>query len=174
MYARLHMFAILLLIIGALNWLSIGVGYPNLVKSIAPAPLVNSIYILVGLAALYLLFRRDTYLPFLGYTVVPSNAFQAMVPKDANVKVTVPVLEGASKVIYWATMTGDVVSSPQEGYRGTTNVGVAEVTGETVELNVACPRQYKVWGKTLDKHVHYRFIMDNGVLTPVGTVNIEC
>lgn len=173
-YAWFHMVAIVLVLIGALNWLSIGLNYPNLVKSTMPNMLVNPIYILVGLAALYLLFSRDTYLPFLGYTVVPANAFQTVVPKDADTKVTVPVVKDASKVIYWATTTGDVVSTPREGYRGTKNVGIADITGDTVELNFTCPRQYKVWGKTLPRHVHYRFVMDTGILTPVNTVQVGC
>jgi uncharacterized membrane protein YuzA (DUF378 family) len=173
-YARFHMIAIILVLVGGFNWLLIGMKYPDLVKMTLPSSFVNPVYIIVGLATLYLLFRRDTYLPFLGYTVVPSNAFQNMVPKDSDTKVTVPVEKDASKVLYWATMSGDVVSSPEEGYKGTKNVGVAEVFGDTVELNFVCPKQYKVWGKTLDRHVHYRFIMDNGILTPVNTVKVDC
>lgn len=174
MYVKLHMIAIFLVLLGSLNWLSIGLNYPDLVKKLLPGNLVNAVYILVGLAALYLLFRRDTYLPFLGYSAVPANAFQLSVPKNANLKVTVPVEKGASKVVYWATMSGDVVSTVKEGYTGTTNVGVVEVDGDTVELNLSCPRRYRVWGKTLPRHVHYRFIMDTGILTPVKTANIEC
>lgn len=173
-YIWLYMIAIILVLIGGLNWLSIGMNYPDLVKKVIPGPIVNSVYILVGLATLYLLFRRDTYLPFLGYSAVPANVFQVSSPKDANVKVIVPVEYGASKVVYWATMTGDVVSTPQEGYKGTKNVGVADITGDTVELNVVCPRKYKVWGKILPRHVHYRFVMDTGILTPVQTAKIEC
>lgn len=173
-YVWLYMIAMILVLLGGVNWLSIGLEYPDLVKTVIPKPLVNSVYILVGLASIYLLFSRDTYLPFLGYSAVPSNVFQVSMPKDANIKVNVPVEYGASKVVYWATMSGDVVSTPEEGYRGTRNVGVAEITGDTVELNLMCPRKYKVWGKILPKHVHYRFIMDTGILSPVKTAKVEC
>lgn len=58
--------------------------------------------IMVGLASLYLVFNRDTYLPFFGETVYPCAGFADKVPDDATLSILVKV-PPRSKVVYWAS-----------------------------------------------------------------------
>ncbi len=99
----IHKIAMVILIIGALTWLSIGafnynpVGKMFGVKSMA----ARAVYIVVGLAAVSLMFHRDTYLPFLGDTVMPCSALPEQIPEGADTQIQVPATPGA-KVLYWA------------------------------------------------------------------------
>lgn len=63
----------ILIIIGALNWLMVGLFQYNIVEKLLGYRSFTSrfVYIIVGVCALAILFDRDTYLPFLGETVMP-------------------------------------------------------------------------------------------------------
>jgi len=68
-----NMVIMTLVLIGGLNWLSIGVlGIDAVRLGLAPRH-AKWIYTLIGLAALSLVFRRDIYLPFLGEVRSPSG-----------------------------------------------------------------------------------------------------
>ena len=54
----LHMFAQLLVLVGALNWGLVGAFDMDAVKQIVPYSYVKSVYTLVGVAALYLIACR--------------------------------------------------------------------------------------------------------------------
>lgn len=54
----LHMFAQLLVLVGALNWGLVGAFDMDAVKQIVPYSYVKTVYILVGVAALYLIACR--------------------------------------------------------------------------------------------------------------------
>ncbi len=69
---KIYMFSIVLVIIGALNWLIIGLTEINFLDNLGF--IARIIYVLVGLAAIFIMFKRDTYLPFLGETVMPCSA----------------------------------------------------------------------------------------------------
>jgi uncharacterized membrane protein YuzA (DUF378 family) len=91
--------AMVLLIIGGLNWLSVGTFNTDLVRAVFGAGLISDcIYILVGLAAVTIMCDRDTYLPFLGPTVVPCSVLQDRVPPGATKEVKIIVKPNA-KVI---------------------------------------------------------------------------
>ena len=83
--------AMVLLIVGALNWLLVGAFKWNLVKALfGEGPIARTIYVLVGLAALGVMFDRDTYLPFLGPTVIPcaSAALQPAIKEEVLFKLS--------------------------------------------------------------------------------------
>jgi len=174
MRLKLQMMAALLLVIGGLNWGIIGVTKVNLLDKV-PRWLSRSVYILVGLAALYNLFRRNYYLPFLGSSAFPCGPMMVKTPDNANVQATVKVKPDVN-VIYWAAEEHDaIVENPWLAYGKNSNSGVARSseTGEAV-LNVRMPASYKVpSGRVLTPHIHYRVCHHDGMLGPVKTTMVR-
>jgi uncharacterized membrane protein YuzA (DUF378 family) len=184
----IHMVCVILLLIGGLNWGLVGSFNLNLVKLINEktfnSPLFeNSIYILVGLCALYLGSNRNFYLPFLGDTVLaPSTLLRSEGRSDADIEVDVDA-KGADLVMYWAAEpTGeeqqDGTKFAYDAYDKFSNAGVVPVINDKAKLKVKCPQQYwvKKWGvkSTLSKHVHYRLIYPNGWASEVMTHQLNC
>jgi uncharacterized membrane protein YuzA (DUF378 family) len=94
--------SIVLILVGAINWLLIGIFQTNLVEMLLGKGILSrGIYILVGVAALSIAFNRDTYLPFLGETVLPCSIIPERTPPGATKELQVPAPAGA-KVLYWA------------------------------------------------------------------------
>lgn len=129
---------------------------------------------LVG--AVYLGFNRDFYLPFLGPTIVPTTALKVGIPADAPIAVSVDAPSNATHVMYWAATPSTVPrDEPMDAYRGFRNAGVVEVASGKATLRLACPGTYKVgWGKLLPRHVHYRYVFNNGMLSSVKTASVRC
>lgn len=182
---KLQMLAIVLIIIGGINWGSIGLFGKNLLEELNNWTFKNkwvirSIYILVGIAAIYLIFKRDTFLPFLGETILPIKQYKYYT-NDSNTSIRINAT-GASGVIYWAAEPGKLTSNPQDAYNQYTNSGYVPVNPDgTAILYFNCPRQYQVMGglKTLPKHVHYRLVYGHGTdtglnISQVFTININC
>jgi uncharacterized protein len=85
--------SIVLLIIGALNWFSVGAFQINPVEKIFGfrSSVSRGLYVLVGISALLIMFNRDTYLPFLGETVMPCPGLPEQIPHNADTQVEVHV-----------------------------------------------------------------------------------
>jgi uncharacterized membrane protein YuzA (DUF378 family)/intracellular sulfur oxidation DsrE/DsrF family protein len=140
--------------------------------------ITNVLYILVGIAALSIMFFRDSYLPFLGPMVAPCSVLQPREPPGATkaVKVIVPA---NSKVIYWAAEPASeslkTVHSAAEAYQKYDNAGVAVANADGVAiLKVREPQSYKVpfMGK-LESHIHYRICGESGFMGRVNTAHIN-
>lgn len=153
----------------------------NKVSSSHSEMLLKIIYLLFGLAAVYLIFSPShTFLPFLDKTVMPPSIMLLSEQANTNMKVKVDAPEGAIKVVYWAAQadTGKVINNPYDGYDNFENYGIAAINQKgkaTLKLN--CPNSYKVgkyMKKQLPKHVHMRFVYPNGVLSEVITKNLDC
>lgn len=127
---------------------------------------------------LYLLMDAKTlFLPFLGETVLPPSSLRVATPTEATIDVTVDALPGATHAVYWASNTGSkTFESPMEAYEGFKNAGTVKVTGGTVVFPLVCPSAYSVRDgeKPLPKHVHYRFVYPNGILSRVLTQKLTC
>lgn len=133
--------------------------------------------VLVSLAgAVYLGFNRDFYMPFLGPTVIPTSVLKLGTPSDASVAISIDAPAKATHVVYWAANPATVPSeNPISAYRGFNNAGVVEVAGKRATLRIACPGTYRVgWGRMLPKHLHYRFVFSNGVMSAVKTAAVTC
>jgi uncharacterized membrane protein YuzA (DUF378 family) len=175
-----HMIATILLIVGGLNWGSKAIlGKDLLSKVLGDFPLVTRvIFGLVGLAALAVMFHRDTYLPFLGETVLPCAVLAEKTPDGANTTVSVTVEPGA-KVLFWAAEPGSdalkTVSTWQEAYLKFANAGVTTADGSGhARLRVRHPQPYTVPLKgTLAPHVHYRVCRGGGMMDPVQTTFVD-
>lgn len=131
--------------------------------------------IFVGAAAVVLALRRETWLPFLGETVLPPTVFRAPFgPTRDATDVTIGVSPGTARVVYWAAGSSDS-ADPWTAYGGYGNAGVAGVSGQTSTLRLQCPGRYSVrGGYRLQRHAHYREVFGNGVLGPVKTARVGC
>jgi uncharacterized membrane protein YuzA (DUF378 family) len=170
---RFFMIAMFLLVLGGLNWGYAAFYGRDLVSKFAGKK-AWIVYGLVGLAALTVGFARDTYLPFLGPTVMPCSLLKDQIPEGADTTHTVQVKPGA-KVLYWATEPSteglEELVDWRKAYLGFANAGVVTADKEGVAtLHVRKPQAYTVPMKTLEPHIHYRVCGDNGMIGRVETV----
>lgn len=143
----------------------------NLRKS---SPWVGILITLALISTLVLAFRRDTYLPFLGKAAMPLGMLQTSFPAMADAKITVRA-PGATHVIYWAAERD--APDPYTAYAETSNGGLAAVVGGMATLKFKTPGQYSVkrvfFQKTLPRHVHWRAVYPNGMVSRVETTDVS-
>lgn len=138
----------------------------------------NLIFFLVGVSALGLALFRDSYLPFLGPTIVPCSLLTTQVPEGADFEVRVNVRPGA-KILYWAAESANKdlhsILDWRKAYKSLKNAGVtvADANGEAT-LRVRKPQPYTVLvNRELSPHIHYRMCEDEGTLSRVQTVTLD-
>jgi uncharacterized membrane protein YuzA (DUF378 family) len=177
--AKIHMVLIGLVLVGGINWLTTAFGY-NFVDKLCCAlsdlfhvdfPFDKVIYVLVGLAALFLAFQRSTWLPFLGKSVLPSNIIPLSVPKHTDTIVTIKTKPN-SKIAYWAAnpmgVNPDVVSAygdfSNSGVVMSDNMGIAK-------LPILSGSGYHTpSGYRIERHVHYRILgLEYGMMGKIKT-----
>jgi uncharacterized membrane protein YuzA (DUF378 family) len=170
-----HMLVIILVLLGALNWLSIGLLGIDAVRLGLPPRYARWVYMVVGVAALSLVFRRDMYLPFLGETVVPGGALTQKTPQNANEQVSIRTLPNA-KIVYWASEPnpnqGKDLPNWTQAYDEFENSGVAvaDATGQAILRFRGPPQSYKVpFMGRLEPHVHFRICDERGMMGRVQT-----
>lgn len=177
----LYILSIILILIGSVFWLILGL-FPDSAGSTFfnfNNPVNRILYIAIGIAALVTIYLNVyIFIPILGETVIPENILQPSIPENANVEVEIDVPEMYKKskyIVYWASNPGEeVFNFPDEAYEETKNIGVVPITSDVVKLSLVCPQIYKVWGHSLDRHVHYRFTSVRNIMSPVFTKNINC
>lgn len=143
------------------------------------APIFQFVSLIVFVLTLYVMFQRDTYLPFLGKSVLPMSVLKdQLVPEGADKEVTVAVAaKDGTKVIYWGALPADkTMETPWVAYGNYANTGIAVVKDGHVTFRFQCPAKYRVpSGRALDRHVHYRTCCDKNVmLSPIQTVYVKC
>jgi len=170
-----HKMAIVFLIVGALNWLGIGLFRVNLAEKLLGRSISRAVYIVVGVCALAVMFHRDTYLPFLGETVMPCSVIPESIPERADIQVEVRVAPGA-KVVYWAAEPATErlhdIHDWRKAYLKFMNAGCVHANDYGVAvLLVRNPQPYSVPLKgRLEPHVHYRSCGDGGMMGRIETV----
>ena len=171
--------AMVLVIIGGINWLLFGLFDLNLVSAIfGKSILATIIYVLVGLSAIFIMFDRDTYLPFLGPMVAPCSVLQNREPPGATKEIKVIVTPN-TKVLYWAAEPAsdklEKLNSWKQAYLDYDNAGVTTSNGEGVAiLKVREPQSYKVPFKgQLQPHVHYRVCGEAGWMGKINTIFVN-
>ena len=175
----IHMIMVFLIITGALSMSIYGVQHDDI------SILAKIILIIMGASAVYLALDRNTYLPFLGDTVIPPSLLNDVATHpNANLEIEIEVDEkNAVSVIYWAA--DELTAGEKDGqkyvrdaYGVFDNSGVAKITNKIAILNIACPQEYWVrkFGikMTLPKHVHYRVVYSDGWVSEVKTVYVKC
>ena len=133
-------------------------------------------------AAVILMMKKDTFLPFLGLAHLPNTLIaDEKIPKGANLSYSIDMneYEDGTIVVYWAAnKTDKIIEDPYEAYKNYNNVGVSKVKNGKAEVRIFCPDRYKVkkiFNQLLERHFHYRIVYkDTGFLSPVMTVKVDC
>lgn len=128
------------------------------------------------------MFRRDTYLPFLGYAAFPPSLIpkEDVAPKGATQSIELPFDESVKDgtiVVYWGALPlNEVSDSPEQAYDSFVNSGTAVVRNGTAKITFQCPGEYNIpSGRKLKRHLHYRLCCAKyGMLGPVQTVYVRC
>lgn len=175
---KIYGLAILLLVLGGINWGSVAIFKTDVVSSLFGKDSLFSrlLFVIIAFAAIYVGISRDSYLPFLGQTVLPCSVLQEKIPEQAELKVRI-IAPAGRKVLYWASepSTDTSVKNWQDAYANFDNAGVAiaESDGSAL-LQVRRPQAYWVPpGRKLEPHVHYRICGENGMMGPVRSLFIE-
>jgi len=180
-YSKIHIFLIGLVLIGAINWGLEAIDY-NLVNYLSKSinkllngnwPIDKIIYIIVAIAGISLALKKETWLPFLGRTVIPTNVLDLKVPVKYDTKVKITI-EPNTKVIYWAALgKNNPNQDVSVAYNNYENSGVAlsDATG-IVELLILAGDSYIVppFGIMKPRHIHYRIVKSNNILGQVNTI----
>lgn len=134
-----------------------------------------------GIAAVFLLFQKDFWLPFLGDTWLPLELIPTKdIKQEGGLTIQVDAPRH-SKVIYWAAQSiGNLDVSaaigPKKAYGDYSNSGVVLADDNNkATLHVRVPRGYSVekpGGKmALPRHIHYRVADPTGAwIGPVQTI----
>lgn len=178
-----HFIATFLVLVAGINWGVITYTKGDDLFSMIGVPysVAQSLYYVIAILSVYLFFRRDTWLPFLGQTFIPPSVLQPHYPEGANVTVVIEDLPANVPVIYWASQEANIsqVQNWKAAYGKYLNSGVSmsDSTGRTT-FAILCPQVYSVGkfgiSKQLDRHVHYRYAIDanNGMFSPVYTKKV--
>jgi hypothetical protein len=133
-------------------------------------------------AAVILMMKKETFLPFLGLAHLPNTLIaEEKIPKGANLSYSIDMndYEDGTIIIYWAAnKTDKIIEDPYEAYKNYNNVGVSKVKNGKAEVRIFCPDRYKVkkiFNQLLERHFHYRIVYkETGFLSPVMTVKVDC
>lgn len=175
----LYKLAMIIIFIGALNWLTIGITGVNVVERFLGKQIARIVYVIVGISALSIMFNRDTYLPFLGETVMPCSAIPESTPQGANVEMRVSELPVGAKVLYWAaepeTEKLKELKDWRKAYLKFENAGVTVVGKDGIAiLRVRKPQAYTVpWKGELEPHIHFRICGVDGMLSRIKTIYVN-
>lgn len=177
---KLYMVAILVILVCAFNLgLAALTGKDMLVALLGKRSIaINAIFLFAGVSALALGLYRDTYLPFLGPTVMPCSLLEPQFPEGADTTVRIYVRPGA-KIFYWAAEAANdefhALHDWKQAYLGFHNAGVAVADDDGYALlRVRKPQAYTVPLKgALDAHIHYRVCGDDGLMDAVRTVSLD-
>lgn len=175
LHLTIQKFTLAFLIAGALICLSMALFNLNPLNA---GPFMRTILLIIGIAGILHIFRRDFYLPFLGETVMPCAALEERTPSGADTTVTVQVTP-KSKLLYWAAEpAAEELKQIQDwklAYATFSNIGVttSDQSG-TATLRVRKPQAYSVPFKgRLEPHIHYRICGEDGIMSRVNTVFIH-
>lgn len=179
-HIKLNMIMVTLVIIGALNWGLTAFDYNILsildtyIKNLSNIniPFAKTIYVIVAFAGIYLAVQRDTWLPFLGYNVIPVQLLVNRTPNNPTRKISVRVNPNET-ILYWAAKSKGDGTMVDKAYDDYSNSGLVKANDQgDAELPIVEGSGYTLpSGQHLDKHVHYRVVgLDNGMAGSIQTI----
>lgn len=130
------------------------------------------IYFVTGISIIFLSIQKQTWLPFLGNTIIPST----LIPETKNIGDTTIKIKVTPniKVAYWSSLPSiNERPSVDKAYGDYTNAGVSKSNNDgfaTLTFNKGTG--YVVpGGKFIKPHIHYRELNNEyGIIGPVKTV----
>ena len=185
---RINMLLTTIALFGAVNWGLVAFDI-NIVKILSNKlnvitkskyPFDKIIYLLVTACAVAIAMKRETWLPFLGKTVLPDAFFQLSVPQVTDKVVKINTLPNA-KIIYWASLPHngqtelphDELPDVVTAYGNYSNSGVVMSDANGIALlPVLTGTDYIVpSGRIIKRHVHYRIVgLPNGMIGKIYSV----
>lgn len=180
---KMRILAKILVLIGALNWgltafnFNIVEKLDDMIGKFTKKRKIFStfIYIVIALSALYLVFDKETYLPFLGEAAFPCDSLKEFTPENATREILVKTTPNR-KVVYWAAEPLDEGESTDRSYKDAYKTNNGVVTSDKngmAKLLIREPAGYTVpRGKTLKSHVHYRTCESSSMLGEVITTDV--
>jgi len=170
----LHIISITSILLFTIFYTFVIILYPNVYS------FIRFLAILIFVAAIVLIFNRNTYLPFLGKCAIPpSLLMNEKIPEGASKTHVLKLndVDDGTRVIYWAALKSndDKIKPPTEAYGDYSNAGIAIVKNKKTLLHFNCPDKYSVGSMVLNSHVHYRLMTPNDpILSSVYTIDVEC
>jgi uncharacterized membrane protein YuzA (DUF378 family) len=180
---KLHMFLMALVIIGSINWGTTALGY-NIVEHLSnyinilfktTLHLDKIIYLLVAISAILLASKRDTWLPFLGISVLPDAIIPLSHPTPTDKIIKIKTLPNV-KIAYWAALNKGDKTPVIVAYNNYENSGVvmSDENGNA-SFPILTGSGYTLpSGKVLSRHLHYRIIGNSenkGMMNRIETIN---
>jgi uncharacterized membrane protein YuzA (DUF378 family) len=171
-----------LVIIGSINWGAHAIGY-NIVDILSREinklfnsniPINTIIYLIVAMAGIWLAFKRVTWLPFLGKSVLPGNLIPLKQHNNPDRTIQISTLPNV-KIAYWASLNKGDTTDVRKAYGNYENSGVvmSDANGN-VSLPIMNGTGYTLpSGTVLKKHIHYRIIdlpQAEGMMGKINTV----
>jgi len=168
----INIFMNVLVFIVAINSVSSKFGFDgfNKIDSMIGYNISKLIYILAGIAILFLAIKKQTWLPFLGETIIPS----ILIPETINIgDTTIKIkIKPNTKVAYWSALPStDEKPTVDKAYGNYSNAGVSKSDNDgfaTLTFNKGTG--YVVPdGRYIKPHIHYREL--NNEYSMIGPVN---
>lgn len=178
---KLRKIIIMLILLGSINYgttlfgLDIIQSINNTFKNKINYDISNIIKFLIFTSAIYfIVFNKNTFTPFLDYTVLPSVLLNKEPPKDYDL-VKIINTKPNTKIVYWASQPNKDKQFVYDAYGDYSNSGVitSDEHGKAI-IKIKDPSTYSIpSGEFLPKHLHYRECNNNilsGMLGPVKTI----
>lgn len=174
----IYLVCAIIAMLGLLNYSLMGIFDVNLIKFTKHELLTRLMYTIIGIAGIYLLTKRKFFLPFLGETVMPPFIIKEYKQTKYDLEIPIDVPNDVIQVVYWAANPNiDTINvlDAMSAYKGFENSGVSPATNGKSKLYIKCPQRYKVglFKKILPKHLHYRYVYPNGIISSVETLNLS-
>ncbi len=180
---KLHMALMSLILLGAFNTASNIFYEKNIIFLLSAfinntlkinVPFDKFIYLLILIASIIVIVKRETWLPFLGTSVFPDALIPLKTPFRTNSNITIKTRPN-SKIAYWSSQPGDKESNIDviTAYGDYSNSGVVMSDNNGVAiLPILIGTGYIVpTGKYIQRHVHYRVLgMPYGLIGKIKTV----
>lgn len=144
----------------------------NKLDSLIGYNISNLIYIVGGISIIFLVFKKHTWLPFLGQSVLPP----VLLPETVNVgDTTIKIkVKPNTKVAYWSSLpSNDKKPKVEIAYGDFSNAGVSKSDENgfvTITFNKGTG--YVVpSGRFIKPHIHYRELNEEwSMMGPVNTI----
>jgi len=178
---KLRMVLVAFVLLGAINWVFISMGF-NIIGNIKNVinqtlkinlPIDKIIYIIIGLSAVIIGSTRETWLPFLGTSLLPDSLIPIKVPPSSDRVITINTTPN-TKIAYWASSSKKDKDDVINAYGDYLNSGVviSDSNGKA-QLPIQTGNRYVVpSGRIIDRHIHYREVgLEWGLMSKVKTIN---
>ena len=173
--------AYILLLIGGVLW---GIKGVTGINPVSVVPFINLVYIVVGIAALYIFRKKFFNQPYKSQMWMPGSALKDTqgFPDGYNFNHKDVNLKPGMKVIYWAALPSGIThKSMRDAFGDYSNMGISTVgqDGKTkISLRNGKPGKYIKRNKyfiktTLPSMVYFRYQNPTGYMSEVLSIDIK-